>query len=141
MPSTRETILSALTAQLADHAGAQVRRNASLPERVPQEGLVILRDGNPGAPDVTLNPRRAWYQHRVEIEAFMPPAAAEAALDDLVGRIGAALDTDRSLGGRVELMTPFAPEVQPVAVEGGTPFLAAALAVTLEYQLTDPLSG
>ena len=140
MPSTREAILSALTEQLAQ-SGAQIRRNASLPERVPEEGLVILRDGTPGAPDVTLNPRRAWYQHRVEIEVFMPPASAEAALDDLVTRIGAALAQDDSLGGRVELMTPSAPEVQPVAVEGGTPFLAAALAVTLEYQLTDPMSG
>ena len=140
MSSTREAILAALTAQLA-LSGAQIRRNAVLPERVPGDGLAILRDGTPGAHDVTLNPRRAYYQHRVEIEAFMPPAASEAALDDLVGRIGAALNTDRSVGGRVELMTPSAPEVQPVAVEGGTPFLAAALVVTLEYQLTDPLSG
>ena len=141
MPSTRETILSALTAQLADHAGAQVRRNASLPERVPEDGLVILRDGNPGEPDVTLGPWRAFYRHRVEIEAFLPPGASEAELDALLTRIGAALAHDDSLGGRVELMTPSAPEVQPVAVEGGTPFLAAALAVTLEYQLTDPLGG
>ena len=140
MPSTREAILAALAAQLA-LSGAEVRRNAVLPERVPAHGLVILRDGTPGAPDVTLNPRRAWYQHRVELEAFMPPASVEAALDNLVGRIGAALAHDDSLGGRVELMTPSAPEVQPVAVEGGTPFLAAALAVTLEYQLTDPLGG
>ena len=56
MPSTRETILAALTAQLAARAGAEVRRNATLPERVPAEGLVILRDGNPGEPDVTLSP-------------------------------------------------------------------------------------
>jgi hypothetical protein len=38
-------------------------------------------------------------------------------------------------------MTPSAPELQPVPVEGGAPFLAAALAVTLEYQVSDPLSG
>jgi hypothetical protein len=41
MPSTRETILAALTAQLAARAGAEVRRNATLPERVPAEGLMI----------------------------------------------------------------------------------------------------
>ncbi len=81
MPSTRETILAALAAQLAAHAGAEVRRNAVLPERVPTGGLVILRDGEPGAPDVTLSPWLAWYSHRVEIEAFMRPGAPEAALD------------------------------------------------------------
>jgi hypothetical protein len=141
MPSTRETILAALTAQLAARAGAEVRRNAMLPERVPAEGLVVVRDGNPGEPDVTLSPWRAYYRHRVEIEAFMPPGAAEVALDALITRIGAALAHDDSLGGRVELMTATAPELQPVPVEGGAPFLAAALAVTLEYQVSDPLSG
>ncbi|WP_372923039.1 acyl-CoA transferase [Roseovarius sp.] len=141
MPSTRETILAALTAQLAAHAGAEVRRNAVLPERVPYQGLVILRDGTPGEPDVTLSPWRAWYSHRVEVEAFMPPGASEAALDALLTRIGAALAHDDSLDGRVELMTPSAPELQPVPVEGGAPFLAATLAVTLEYQVTDPLGG
>ena len=59
MPSTRETILAALTAQLTARAGAEVRRNATLPERAPAEGLVILRDGTPGEPDVTLSPWRA----------------------------------------------------------------------------------
>ena len=141
MPSTRETILAALTAQLTAQAGAEVRRNATLPERVPAEGLVVVRDGNPGEPDVTLSPWRAYYRHRVEIEAFMPPGAAEVALDALLARIGDALAHDDSLGGRVELMTPSAPELQPVPVEGGAPFLAAALAVTLEYQVGDPLSG
>jgi len=141
MPTTRETILAALTAQLAGRAGAEVRRNATLPERVPAQGLVIVRDGTPGEPDVTLNPWRAYYRHRVEIEAFMSPGAAEAALDALLARIGVALAHDDSLGGRVEMMTAAAPELQPVPVEGGAPFLAVALAITLEYQVSDPLSG
>jgi hypothetical protein len=48
---------------------ATVRRNEVLPERVPDAGLVIVRDGDPGEPDVTLNPRNEFYSHRVEIEA------------------------------------------------------------------------
>ena len=50
MPSKREQMLAAVLA--------------------PLEGLVILRGGNPGEPDVTLNSRPELYCHRIEIEAF-----------------------------------------------------------------------
>jgi len=49
MPSTRETILSALHSLLQTQA-APVLRGAVLPERVPAAGLLILRDGEPGEP-------------------------------------------------------------------------------------------
>ncbi len=47
-------------------------RGDVLPERVPSAGLLILRDGEPGDPEVTLSPLRYHYQHRAEIEAVMP---------------------------------------------------------------------
>jgi len=47
MPSTRETILSALHSLLQTQA-APVQRGEILPERVPTTGLLILRDGDPG---------------------------------------------------------------------------------------------
>lgn len=57
MTSKRETILSALAALITGNAaGATVLRNESLPKRVPSAGLVILRDGEPGEPEVTLSP-------------------------------------------------------------------------------------
>ena len=46
MPTTRETILAALHSQL-QVLDAEVLRNAVLPERVPSEGLLVLRDGEP----------------------------------------------------------------------------------------------
>jgi hypothetical protein len=57
MASKREQVLTALFARPAAELSATVRRNEALPERVPAEGLVILRDGHPAEPDVTLNPR------------------------------------------------------------------------------------
>ena len=57
MPSTREQVLSALFDRLQLIAGGTVKRNEALPSSVPAGGLVILRDGDPGEPDVTLNPR------------------------------------------------------------------------------------
>ena len=55
MPTLRETILTALHARLSALPATALRGDV-LPERVPAEGLLILRDGEPGEPDVTLSP-------------------------------------------------------------------------------------
>lgn len=141
--SHREDILAALFQTLATALAASVRRNEVLPERVPAEGLVILRDGEPGEPDVTLNPRTEFYAHRVEIEAYVPRdtvGGGEAALDALLGAIGSALKIDPSLGGLAENLTPSAPETGALAIEGAAPILTARLVVTVEYLVSDPLA-
>lgn len=142
MATVRETILAALHARLSA-LPCTVRRNEVLPEKVPAAGLVILRDGDPGEPDVTLNPRTEFYSHRVEIEVYMSRDAAgggEAALDTLLGAIGTALRINPSLGGLAENLTPSAPETGALAIEGAAPILTARLVVTVEYLVSDPLN-
>ena len=46
MPTPRETILAALHARLSALPATALRDDV-LPERVPAEGLLILRDGEP----------------------------------------------------------------------------------------------
>ena len=98
MPTTRETILSALHALLQNKPAA-VLRGEVLPERVPAAGLLILRDGDPGEPAVTLSPLR-YYQHHAEVEAVVPDqhrprcglrrvrSPAPAALSRPIARLG-----------------------------------------------------
>ena len=129
-------MLSALFAQLQIVSGATVRRNEALPVSVPAGGLVILRDGDPGEPDVTLNPRTEFYSHRAEIEVFvMQPASGggEDALDALLEQIGAVLAVDRSLGGLAENLFCSAPVTDVMAIEGAAPILTARIIVTIEY--------
>jgi hypothetical protein len=52
----REAILQALFARLQTIADATVLRNEALPERIPDGGLIILRDGDPGEPETLLSP-------------------------------------------------------------------------------------
>jgi hypothetical protein len=141
--SLREQALAALFDRLRTMALATVKRNEVLPQAVSAAGLVIVRDGDPGEPDVTLNPVHLFYSHRAEIEAFVPQTGAgggEALLDALLGKIGAALAADRSLGGLVENLTWSAPEISVLAIEGAAPILAARVIVTLEYLTADPLA-
>ena len=139
MPSIRESVLQALLASLESGLTATVRRNEALPERVPDEGLVILRDGDPGEPDVTLNPRSAFYSHRVELELFVTQPTAgggEALLDALVVEVGAVLAPDPSLGGLAENLVVTAPETGVLAVEGAAPVLTARLTIIVDYLLS-----
>lgn len=142
--SRREQILAALAAVLAGQLAVPVRRNEVLPEKVPAAGLVILRDGEAGEPDITLNPRTEFYAHRVELEVYVPrdpSGGGEAALDQLLGAIGAALRVDETLGGLAENLTPSAPETGALALEGAPPMLTARIIVTIEYLVSDPLTA
>lgn len=142
--SRREQIVAALSVVLAGQLAVPVRRNEVLPEKVPAAGLVILRDGEPGEPDITLNPRTEFYAHRVELEVYVPrdpSGGGEAALDQLLGAIGAALRVDETLGGLAENLTPSAPETGALALEGAPPMLTARIIVTIEYLVSDPLTA
>ena len=69
MPSKRETVLGAVKSLVtAALPGAEVKRNLAKPERIPPGGLVVIRDGDPGEPDVTLSPVSYLYTHRIPVE-------------------------------------------------------------------------
>jgi hypothetical protein len=54
VPSPRETILGALHARLSALPATTLRGDV-LPTRISAAGLLILRDSEPGEPEVTLN--------------------------------------------------------------------------------------
>ena len=138
MPTTRETVLAALHARLSA-LPALTLRDAALPERIPAAGLIILRDGQPGEPEVTLSPLRYHYQHRAEIEAVVQGAARDTTFDTLCASIGAALAADRTLGGLCYWIEAEAPRPVDLPVEGAASLKAAVIPVVLHYTLTDPL--
>lgn len=143
MPSRRETALSALLAALTAVPGAAVERESAIPERVPSGGLVILRDGDPGTPEVTLSPLLYHYEHAARLEVLVqaPQAAIRAlALDGLLRAVGEALAADRTLGGTYDWLSWEAPSVEDLPVAGGAAIKAATVIVILSYSTADPLS-
>jgi len=139
MPSARETALAALHARLQPLA-ALTLRDEVLPERIPAAGLIILRDGEPGEPEVTLSPLRYHYQHRAEIEAVVQSADRDAAFDTLITTIGAALVADQTLGGLCDWVEPEAPSSVDLPIEGAAALKAAVITVVLHYTTTGPLA-
>ena len=139
MPSTRETILAAMHARLQTLA-APVLRGDVLPERIPATGLIILRDGKPGEPEVTLSPLTYFYEHRAELEVVIQAGTGRDALfDALTASIGAALVADRTLGGLCDWVEAEAPEPVDLPIEGAAALKAAVIIVVLHYATPDPL--
>src|SRR5918994_835316 len=100
--SRAEQVLETIKALLETVPDAVVERNSVLPEKIPDGGLIILRDGDPGEPEEGLGGfGNAYYQHAVEIEVYVEQGdatARDAAFDDLLQEIGAALEADLTLG-------------------------------------------
>jgi hypothetical protein len=139
MPTTRELILAALHARLQPLA-ALVLRDEVLPERIPTAGLIILRDGQPGEPEVTLSPLRYHYQHRAELEVVIQAGTGRAsAFDSLIVTIGTALEADRTLGGLCDWIDPEAPASVDLPIEGAAALKAAVITVVLHYSTASPL--
>ena len=139
MPTFRETILTALHTVL-QALTATVLRGEVLPERVPTDGLLILRDGELGEPEVTLSPLRYHYQHRAEIEAVVQGTDRDAAFDTLCASIGVALAADRTLGGLCDWVEAEAPRPVDLPIEGAASLKAAVIPVVLHYSTADPLA-
>jgi hypothetical protein len=145
MPASKaEQMLNALKALLQTVPDASVERNSVLPEKIPDGGLIILRDGDPGEPEAALGGfGNAYYQHAVDIEVYVEEgdaAVRDAAFDALLQQIGAALEADPILGGLAFGLTYGRPETSIEAVSGAPSIKTATLSVTVDYETNAPLA-
>jgi hypothetical protein len=145
MPASKaDQVLEALRAVLETVPDPVVERNSVLPEKIPDGGLIILRDGDPGEPEQALGGfGNAYYQHAVEIEVYIDEGNAairDADFDALLQQIGVALETDPTLGGLTFGLTYGRPEPSIEAVAGAPAIKSATLSVTVDYETSAPLS-
>lgn len=138
--SKREDILTALFAVLAGVGGATVARNISLPTRVPAAGLVILRDGTPGEPEVSLSPLTYHYEHAATVEVIVQgQATQDVKFDAICVAIGLRLAANRTLGGLCDWLEGSAPDPTELITEGGEPMKGAAVTIQLTYATQQPI--
>lgn len=133
--SKREEVLTALFEKLKA-LDVSVFRNEVLPQKIPPEGMVFLRDGNMGEPEVLLSPPIFIYQHAVELEVIVQDAKAverDAVLDKILVKIGGLLDDNPTLDGAVDYLHLGSPDFMLEAIEGASAFKAAVVPIILEY--------
>jgi hypothetical protein len=144
MASRREEVLEAVRTLIATALpAARVERNAAKPERIPAGGLVIVRDGDPGDPEVTLSPLTYVYTHRIPIEIAVLPAAPftrEETLDQMLRALGEAVEFDRTLGGLCDFLEPEAPSTDDVEATGTVAGRWASAVILATYATPNPLT-
>jgi hypothetical protein len=101
-----QALLALLTSKLRQYAVVGLEDGAERPRRINPEGLIILRDGDPGEPEVDLSPPTYHYEQRnsVEIAAYTSSEKLRLVLDRMGRDIGAAIESDRLLGDLVSYM-------------------------------------
>jgi hypothetical protein len=144
MTSKREQVLDAVKALVAAALpNGDVKRNLAKAERIPPGGLVIVRDGEPGEPEVVLSPLTYIYTHRIPIEIAASETAStprEQVLDEMLGAIGTAVAADRTLGGLCDFIEAEAPATDDVETAGARAGRWADAAIIAVYGTTDPLN-
>lgn len=140
--TTRETILQALFDRLQTISASKVLRNEVLPEKIPVGGLLILRDGDSGEPEVLISPLSYYWEHHASLEVIVQAGEAtqrDQIMDALFQNIAAALAADPTLGGLCDRATPLAPDTSSIVVEGAANIKAAIAPIELIYTTNSQL--
>jgi hypothetical protein len=142
--SPRESALQGLLALLEAlplPSGA-VKRNSAVPERVVDQVLVILRDGELGEPEVSLSPVTYHWQHEASVDIFVANAQADerdARMDALLVSLGEQLTNHPALGGAVDFCAAGIPKFEDLPLEGAPGIKTCVLPLVLHYSSASAL--
>lgn len=143
MSSVRETALQSLFTLLQGVAGLTVKRGEILPVKIPDNGLIILFDGDVTVAETLLSPLRYLIQHRAEVQVAVQKTTASArntSLDGILTAIATALTTNPTLSSTVDIAVLEAPQVTDEPIEGAAGLKIASIPVLLEYIANTPIS-
>jgi hypothetical protein len=139
--SAREAAIVALHGRLQTQLALRnppplLLRGETVPQRLLNGGLVVVRDGDTVEETAIMSPLSWAIEHRAEVEVTVPgatPAARATLLDAILVDLAAAITTDRTLSGAVEWAQPGAAEFEDVDFEGAAAARAALVPVTLFF--------
>ncbi|WP_426255804.1 hypothetical protein [Sphingomonas sp. DC2300-3] len=142
----RLAVLTAVKAMIvAALPGADVRgmdADDAKPTRVSPTGMVIVRSGDPGTPDVDLSPATYWWDHRIPIEMAGYQSTArtyQEVLDDMIAAVDLAIQANRTLGGLCIYLDAEPPSDGEIDKTGAVPVGWADFAIIASYSTDSPL--
>ncbi len=143
MASVSEQVIVALVALVeAALPLADADRNRAKPQSVDGNGTVIVRDGDPGGPEIDLSPFAYKVSHRIPLDLAIYGTAADTAetrLDALRLALATAVMADRTLGGRCQFLDLQPGETGNLDAPGAVPGRWAEVVVVADYVTASPL--
>lgn len=136
--SKREQAILALASALRSKNTFDVQRNTSIPTSAISNGLVVIRDGDSGQPEVTMSPTEYHYEHEIQLEVFAVGQDLDLALDQLLGEIADCVEQDSTFGGAVDASHVTAPAFD-LTIDSSIRCKAASINVVVFYSTLSPL--
>lgn len=140
-----ETVLRGLEALCRRVPGVEVHFLADRPEAIPLGGLLIVRGGDPGEPEIVIgSPPRYDWEHRAVVEVHVQRQARTARAvkaGELLLALGDQIAADPTLGGAVDHAVVLDAPVEADEAEAGMQGIRwVEVTVTLYYTSNGPLS-
>ena len=143
MTTKMAAVITALVAVLDAIPGVTVVANVAVPQEIPEGGLIIVHDGDPGEPEEVLNGfRNCYYQHSIDVEIYARHGITgnrDSAWDTLIAAVGTALEGNLTLSGTIHGMSYGQPTTDVEQVEGGHDIKRGVLIIIADYQSSSPL--
>lgn len=136
--SKREAAIQAVKNSLSALNTFDVQRNTSIPTNALSNGLVIIRDGDSGEPEITMSPIEWHYEHAIRLEVFAVGESLDSALDLLLSQIADCFDFDKTFSGAVETSYVSAPDYD-LTIDSSIRCKAASINLTVFYSTNSPL--
>lgn len=137
-------VLALVAAALPGFEVVGLTAAAAKPTRVPAGGRAVLREGDPGEPEMDLSPLTYNYAHTIpiELDVLEHPSLPEPTdqIDAALVAIGQAIAANRTLGGRCHFIDAGTPPVDETNADGARGGSAANLIITAHYSTTIPLN-
>lgn len=147
MTTNRELALQALAVAIESVLPEPVIlvRNATEPSGVPEDGLVVLRDGQSEEPEMTIGRNREYHWQHQAVASIVVQGDDEETrrllADKIVGSIADGIEHDNTLGVTAFSLSCRAgtPTVDHERVEGAAPSIVVELPIHLHFVSESPV--
>lgn len=136
--SKRESAINAVINILKTSTTFEIQRNTPIPTTALSTGLVVVRDGESGEPEVTMSPTQYHYEHKIDLEVFGVGTNLDTALDTMLENIATALEANTTLNGVVDNLYLTAPAFD-LTIDASIRCKAAIINVVVFYSTNSPL--
>lgn len=140
--SSVTNIINLLYKKLERLKDVQIKKNVVIPQKIPPEGIIILRHGKCEIVETILSPVSYVLELRPELEVLvqgMDDDHRHNQMSKIIKKVSDCLTSDFSLGGNVDYLHTDPPEYSNENIDGAPPIRVASIPIIIEFVSNNPL--
>ena len=140
--SSVTNIINLLYKKLERLKDVQIKKNVVIPQKIPPEGIIILRHGKCEIVETILSPVSYVLELRPELEVLvqgMDDDHRHNQMSKIIKKVSDCLTSDFSLGGNVDYLHTDPPEYSYENIDGAPPIRVASIPIIIEFVSNNPL--